>query len=81
MNHINHIIMYEYDDGKKLDQPISWCNKNIDHCSVAFKDLQHYALATAQGSVWGTPVCQDCVRSAIKIMGAELDTDHAVQVE
>ena len=63
-----HVIKLEYDNGIKLPVPTYWCGADSTQFDVCFKDAQHVALSIDQGSVWGTPVCKECLKEIVKAL-------------
>lgn len=65
-----HVIKYEYNDGKKLIQPVTWCGRKVwrSH-GFLFQDAQHVALASG-GSV---QPCKSCIKAIIKELKKELE--------
>jgi hypothetical protein len=62
----SHVIKFEYDDGKKLQRPVTWCGS--DEFGWMFQDAQHVALSVG-GSV---QPCKKCVRAIINELQKEL---------
>lgn len=62
----NHIIKYDHEDGEKLDNPVSWCGKSLDHGHWFFRDAAHYALAKDQGSLVAARACEECKNKIIE---------------
>jgi len=65
---IHHVIKYKYSEGKKLDKPITWCNKETSRIAWNFQDANHVALSSG-GSI---QPCKNCIKSIIKELEKEL---------
>ncbi len=63
-----HVIKYEYKDGKKLKRPTLWCGKAATGADFYFQDAQHVALSSG-GSA---QPCENCIRAIIKELQKEL---------
>ena len=62
-----HVIKYEYKDGEKLVEHVTWCGRASSDKRV-FQDAQHVALAVG-GSV---QPCKNCIKAIIKQLSEEL---------
>ena len=58
----NHVIKFEYEDGKKLTNPVLWCGETRPANKWNFVDAQHVALA-AGGSI---QPCKKCIKAIIQ---------------
>jgi len=65
---VRHTLKYDHKDGVKLDNPISWCGRELNSYDWFFLDAQHLALS-AGGSV---QPCKNCVKAVIKQLSIEL---------
>ena len=65
---IRHTLKYDHKDGVKLDNPTSWCGRELNPHDWFFLDAQHLALS-AGGSV---QPCKNCVKAVIKQLSIEL---------
>jgi len=64
----NHVIKFQYKDGKKLAQPILWCERKSKWGQWYFQDAHHAALAVG-GSI---APCKNCIKAIIKELSKEL---------
>jgi len=64
----SHVIKYDYEDGKKLINPILWCGQKHKHYMRCFTDAGHLSLSVG-GSI---QPCKNCVKAIIKKLQKEL---------
>lgn len=68
MGKVNHVIKFEYDDGEKLNTPVTWCGNAPKQFDWLFQDAQHVSLSVG-GSI---QPCKNCIRAIIKQLEKEL---------
>lgn len=73
MKRNNHIIKYEFENGKKLKISKMWCGEkdNFDF-DFAFLSAQHAALSVGGG----IQICKECIKAIIKTLETELMDDE-----
>ena len=61
---------------KNIDESkVAWCGFNTSGC-VAFIDVAHFVLGRSNGSIWGHPVCSECLS---KVMGILEEEKEAIE--
>ena len=50
----------------------SWCGEIITSMSVHFSSIDHFVIARSDESMWGHPVCKDCLLEIYDIVDDEL---------
>lgn len=61
-----HIIKLEYQDGCKLETPVSWCGQEVWRDEWLFQDAQHALLSLGRST---TVPCADCLAAITKLIG------------
>jgi len=64
-----HVIKFEFDDGKELENPILWCGRKASINEWYFQDAQHAALSAGTSII--TP-CKNCIKAIIDELSKEL---------